>query len=691
MARIPFIFLLIVAAVIGVSTFVEDACGTSFIATHVYGTWWFRVLWTLTLGVAVVLAAKRKMWRKLPQFIFHVSFVVIFIGAMTTAFTGKKGLLHLREGENVVEYADADGRQHLLPFAVRLDSFYVEHYPGTEAPSDYVSRLTCLDYGANVKDRGMKAIDSPTVSMNRIHSHQGYRFYQSSYDDDMRGSWLSVNYDPWGTAITYTGFLIFGLGCVLLLCNPRGEFRALLRHPLIRKGGLFLLLIYIGASEPVAASLPVVKRAQADSLATKLIVYNDRVAPLNTLAKDFVQKLYGRATYHHLTSEQVLSSWILAPAAWNQEPIILIKNAKLRAALGLEGKYASMADLFDEYNQYKLRPIWQREQGKHTKLEKAILEVDEKVGLVLMLHRGTLMQPVPSGTPLPSSTKIQAELLYNRIPFSMVLFMVNLTLGFIGFGLLLWRMLKGRKEGSVSRRVWSTVLWVVTLFHFFGYVLRGYVSGNIPLSNGYETMQFVSLVLLLTASLLQRKFPFIRPFGLLLSGFTLLVSHLGEMNPQITPLVPVLASPWLSYHVSFIMVSYALFAFTVLNAVLVLVLMARRSGNTSQPSTATSAQVEQLTLLSRLLLYPATCLLGVGIIMGAVWANVSWGSYWSWDPKEVWALVAFIVYGLTFHRQSLPWMHKPIVFHVYMIIAFLVVLMTYFGVNYFLGGMHSYA
>jgi len=685
MARIPFIFLLITAAVIGISTFVEDACGTSFVATHVYGTWWFRILWTLTLGVAALLTAKRKMWRNASQLIFHLSFAVIFIGAMTTAFTGQKGLLHLRQGENVATYADQEGQERILPFSLRLDSFYVVHYPGTEAPSDYVSHLTCIN-------RESKEIASPTVSMNRILSRQGYRFYQSSYDDDMRGSWLSVNYDSWGTAITYTGFILFALGCVLLLCHPRGEFRTLLRHPLIRRGGLFLLLIYISASDPIGASLPVVKRVQADSLATKLIVYNDRVAPLNTLSKDFLQKLYGRASYHHLTPEQVLSSWILAPNAWNQEPIILIKNADLRAALGLQGKYAAMSDLFDEYNQYKLRPIWQREQGKHSKLEKAILEVDEKVGLVLMLHRGTLIQPVPSGTPLPSSTKIQAELLYNRVPFSTLLFITNLTLGFLGIGLLLWRMLKGRRESRVSRCVWSALLWLITLFHLAGYTLRGYVSGSMPLSNGYETMQFVSLVLLLIACLLQRKFPFIRPFGLLLSGFTLLVSHLGEMNPQITPLMPVLASPWLSYHVSFIMVSYALFAFTVLNALFALVLMARRRGDHTPSSTVSTAQqVERLTLFSRLLLYPATCLLGVGIIMGAVWANVSWGSYWSWDPKEVWALVAFIVYGLTFHRQSLPWLHKPLAFHTYMIVAFLVVLMTYFGVNYFLGGMHSYA
>ena len=196
------------------------------------------------------------------------------------------------------------------------------------------------------------------------------------------------------------------------------------------------------------------------------------------------------------------------------------------------------------------------------------------------------------------------------------------------------------------------------------------------MSNGYETMQFMALCTLLLACLFRRRFPFTVPFGFLLSGFALLVAHLGQMNPQITPLMPVLVSPWLSMHVSLIMMSYALFAFMMLNGILALCI--RRHG-------------KMLMLLSRLLLYPANFFLGAGIFMGAVWANVSWGRYWAWDPKEVWALITFLVYGMAFHAKSLPAFRRPLFFHIYMIAAFLTVLMTYFGVNYILGGMHSYA
>lgn len=689
MKHVPFLLLTLCAAGIGLSTFVEDACGTSFVQTYVYGTWWFRVVWALLVVALVWLACRRKMWRHLPAFLLHLSFVVIFFGAFTTALTGKKGFLHLREGETSALYIDKGGKQQPLPFQVRLDNFRIAYYQGTETPSDYVSQLTCSPSDGGTPFRA-------TVSMNHILSSHGYRFYQTSFDEDMKGSVFTVNHDPWGTGITYLGFLLFCLGGLLTMCAPRGDFRRLLRHPLIRRGGVFLLfLLYTGAGAESHASLPVVKRVQADSLAARLVVYNGRVAPLNTLAKDFLQKLYGSASYHGLTPEQVLSSWLLYPEEWGNEPLIRIKSRELRSALGVEGSCASLADLF-EGTQYKLRPLWLREQNRQTKLAKSILQVDEKVGLILMLRQGTLIQPVPSGTPLPSSSKVKAELLYNRVPFSKILFMFNLTAGFVAFGILLWRMLKGRREGRLSRLCWTAILLAVTLFHAFGYALRGYVSGGWPLSNGYETMQFVALAVLLVSCLLQRRFPFTRPFGLLLSGFTLLVAYLGEMNPQVTPLMPVLASPWLSYHVSFIMISYALFAFVALNGIFALCLWTRRKpvpqteGHDCRTA-GRARQVEQLTLLSRLLLYPATFLLGVGIIMGAVWANVSWGSYWSWDPKEVWALVAFIVYGITFHRNSLRWLSRPVAFHLYVVFAFAVVLMTYFGVNYLLGGMHSYA
>lgn len=430
--------------------------------------------------------------------------------------------------------------------------------------------------------------------------------------------------------------------------------------------------------------LPVLTLRQADSLASVQVLYHDRVTPLNTLARDFVLKLTGKPTYKGLTPEQVIGGWLLHPEVWKDEPMIRVKHAGLRSRLGIEGDYARLSDLFDG-SEYRLQKFWDALRGakeKVSSLEKAIVETDEKVGLILMLQQGTLVKALPEdGSVAPlSETAVRAELLYNRIPFSQLLFMFNLTLGVLAFA---WLLYNGLRAVSVSRRgcrlverCFAYALWAALLFQSLGYGLRWYIGGRIPLSNGYETMQFLALSTLLLACIFRRRFPFTLPFGFLLSGFALLVSYLGQMNPQITPLMPVLVSPWLSSHVSLIMMSYALFAFMMLNGVLALCV--RRES-------------WRLMLLSRLLLYPATFFLGAGIFLGAIWANVSWGHYWSWDPKEVWALITFMVYAVAFHARSLPWFRSPMFFHVYMILSFLSVLMTYFGVNFVLGGMHSYA
>ena len=195
-------------------------------------------------------------------------------------------------------------------------------------------------------------------------------------------------------------------------------------------------------------------------------------------------------------------------------------------------------------------------------------------------------------------------------------------------------------------------------------------------------MQFLALCTLVTAVALCRRLSFAIPFGFILAGFTLLVAHISKMDPQITQLMPVLVSPWLSAHVSVIMIAYCLLAFIMLDGVLALILISHES---------CTEQVKQLTLLSRLLLYPAVFLLTIGIFLGAVWANVSWGRYWAWDPKEVWALITLLIYAAAFHTSSIKAFARPRFFHIYMVGAFLAVLMTYFGVNYLLGGMHSYA
>lgn len=676
------ILLLYVAIVIvlAATTFVEYAMGTAWVGEHVYYTPAFCLLWGTLAVLTLYVLFKRKMWRHVASFGLHLSFIVMLAGALITFITSKKGYIHLRMDSPTAQFVDQDTRLvRDLPFTLVLDTFYVEHYPGTEAPADYVSV---------VRVSGEEALHE--ISMNNVFDHQGYRLYQSSFDEDERGSWLSVNYDPWGTAVTYIGYLLMAVSMVLVPLSRRGKFRQLLRHPLLRRGGTLAVAIVTALTsvgQTSTSRLPIISLEEADSLARTQVIYHDRVVPYNTLARDFVKKLSGETSIDGLTPEQIVGSWMRYPEAWQYVPIIKIKSDELRHRLGLgTEKHVRLIDLVNN-GHYRLRELWHPDKqpsGKRTNLEKAILETDEKVALVWMLQQGTLIRPLPTdGSVEPlSEAKMKAELLYNRIPFSKILFMANLTLGFLTFGLLLMRSL-GRQRRTRESRAWrwvsraeSGALLAALLFHLTGYLLRWYIGGRIPLSNGYETMQFMALSVLVIAFVLRRRFSFVIPFGFLLSGFTLLVSYLGQMNPQITPLMPVLASPWLSTHVSFIMISYSLLAFMCFNGVLGLCL---------------PRESERLMLFSRLLLYPATFFLGIGIFIGAVWANVSWGRYWAWDPKEVWALITFMVYGLAFHADSLGWLRRPRGYHLYMVLAFLTVLMTYFGVNYLLGGMHSYA
>ena len=678
MKRLILIIYVTLVVVLAVATFVEQARGTAFIGAHVYHTHWFVLLWGVLAVCTVVVCWRMRLWRRVPVLLLHGSFLVILGGALLTFVWGEQGYVHLEEGKTTDRFVVQDSRHLLpLPFSLRLDSFRIVCYPGTEAPADYVSYI-------HVSGNGRES-QKASVSMNRIFSCGGYRFYQSSYDPDGRGSWLSVNHDPWGIGVTYAGYALLGLSMLWVLCSRGGEFRRLLRHPLLRMGGFLVLFLLLGTTLQAAErKLPVLNLKQADSLASVQVIYHDRVVPFNTLARDFVLKLTGKPAYKGLEPEQVIGGWLLHPEVWKDEPMIRIKSAALRRRLGLESDFARLSDLFDGQT-YRLQAYWDasdNHSGELSPLDKAIVETDEKVGLILMLQQGTLIQPLPddgSVARLPEA-KVRAELLYNRIPFSQVLFMFNLTVGLLAFAVLLYRgMRRAAADSRMLRgleRFFTGALWAALAFQSLGYALRWYIGGRVPLSNGYETMQFLALATLLLACLFRRRFPFTLPFGFLLSGFALLVSYLGQMNPQITPLMPVLVSPWLSSHVSLIMMSYALFAFMMLNGVLALCV--RR-------------EALRLMLLSRLLLYPAVFFLGAGIFLGAIWANVSWGHYWSWDPKEVWALVTFMVYAVPFHAGSLPRLRKPLFFHVYMMVAFLTVLMTYFGVNYVLGGMHSYA
>lgn len=667
-----FILLILMAA----TTLLESKWGSQWASDKVYHTPWFCMIWGLLAMAMLGSMIKYRLWHRFSVLLLHLSFVVILVGALTTYVTSNKGVIHLQQGQVVDHFQSEDFKQtYSLPFTLRLDTFRVVCYPGTEAAADYVSHVTLTTPSGD-------STREEQISMNKILKHEGYRFYQSSYDEGGRGSWLSVNYDPVGTGITYLGYLLLGVAMLMIMFDHREEFMRLLRHPLLRKGTLALgLLLTLGVQDLSARDLPAFNRAKADSLATKQIIYNDRVAPFNTMARDFVCKLYGSDTYHGLTAEQVVTGWLFRPEVWQDEPMILVKSKQLRSLLHLEGKYARLTDFFAN-GAYVLNQYWKGDDAGHMAqndpLQKAIADADEKVGLIMMLQKGTLFAPLPKDNSVArlSPLRVKAELCYNRVPLAKVLFMLSLTLGLVALGRMAYRLVKNAPYNKWDHTILPIALYATTAALAFAFGLRWYVAGHVPMSNGMETMQFMALVTLCIASALHRRFTIMLPFGALLAGFALLVSFLGQNNPQVTNLMPVLSSPWLSLHVSVVMMGYSLLAFLFLNGLLGLFV---------------PAQADRLQLLGRLMLYPAVFFLGIGIFLGAVWANQSWGSYWSWDAKETWALITFMLYATAFHAQSLPWLRRPRHFHLFCVIAFATVLMTYFGVNFFLGGMHSYA
>lgn len=716
------------------ATILEKLYGTSYVSNHIYSSLWFVGLWGLTAASSLLYLIKRHAAKHRTTFLLHLSFLLILLGALVTYLTGVQGSIHLRQGETPVShFQNRNGHKEVLPFAISLKSFHLDYYPGTFAPMDYTSTLTVTDSGNTTEGK---------VSMNHIYNYRHYRFYQSAFDADGLGSTLSISYDPYGIALSYSGYAALLLAFLLFFSDKHSHFRQLLRHPALKRSVFFMLLCG-GCLTAIGKSPHTLPRSTADKLGKLYVYYNDRICPLQTLAKDFTTKLYGKPTYKGLTSEQVFAGWFFYYDEWKEEPLIQIKNGKVKQLLGIEGSYARLSD-FSGPEGYKIDKVYPTETDMHTR--HALEEANEKFSIVSMVCTGNSMKiypfrekgsdfPVwysivddlPLSIPqeqwtfiryslnyvaekvahqkyeevdqlldkikkyqekeaagfLPSHTRFRAERIYNSLNYTRILAMCCLTVGILSFIFYCHRMVCGNRNRPVADYVLLFALGGVEVYLLTVIFLRGIVSGHIPLSNGYETMQFMAACVIALAFCLYRKLQVILSFGYLLCGLALLVAMMGEANPPITQLMPVLSSPLLSIHVMSIMVAYSLLAFAMLNGITALIL--------NYTSTENHARVIQLQVLSQLMMYPAVFLLTAGIFIGAVWANVSWGRYWGWDPKEVWALITLLIYAAALHTSSLPLFRNPVFFHWFAILAFLSVLITYFGVNFVMGGMHSYA
>lgn len=726
----------LIVVVLMVATVVEKFYGTEFAYHNIYTSPWMVALWLLMAHFAFFYAVRKQLHKKTATFLLHISFLVILFGAYLTHQFGEQGRVHLRKGESTDTFLNTDGGALRFPFSVELREFELQYYNGTFAPMDYVSHIAIVDGESRVEGN---------VSMNNILSYRNYRLYQAGYDKDGEGVTLAVSHDPWGIGVTYGGYLMLLFSMLAFFFERRSHFRTLLRHPALRRGVAAVVAIVamtmpsrVSAAEKLPSVLP---RDVAEEFCEMAVYHNDRICPLETLAKDFTTKLYGKPTYRGLSAEQVFTGWFFFYDDWKREPMIKIKGGEVQQLLGIEGKYARLTD-FASVEGYKLEAAL---RGEDVENRRNVEAANEKFNLVSMHCTGNILKIFPysddegvvtwysladklpaempydqwlfigrsmnlvaerimhkrydevvsliekiclyqereAGDKMPPSWRMKAERVYNRANINRPLAMACMALGIVLF--LLYCLNGTLREG---RGKWLNLALGAGLVAILAYLtlqiaLRWMVSGYVPLSNGFETMQFMAWSSALIALLVVRKFRMALPFGYLLCGFSLLVAMMGEASPRITQLMPVLQSPLLSIHVVVIMVAYSLLAFAMLNGVTAIVLRYTRADY--------KGEVEYLQVVSNIMLYPAIFLLAIGIFVGAVWANISWGRYWGWDPKEVWALITMLVYSAALHRESLGWFRKPMFFHTFMIVAFLTVLITYFGVNFLLGGMHSYA
>jgi cytochrome c-type biogenesis protein CcsB len=247
------------------------------------------------------------------------------------------------------------------------------------------------------------------------------------------------------------------------------------------------------------------------------------------------------------------------------------------------------------------------------------------------------------------------------------------------------QMLKNRPRPASLSKVVKVIIFAVFLFHCYGIGLRWYVSGYAPWSNSYETMVYVAAITVLAGMIFGRKSNITLALASIFGGIILFVSGLNWMDPQIGNLVPVLKSPWLMFHVAVIVAAYGFLGVGFLIGIVNLLLMIFTK---SIPLLA--YRIKELTVINQITLMVGLALLTIGTFLGAVWANESWGRYWGWDPKETWALITIVVYALATHIHLVKKWNSDWLMNLLSVLAFSSVLMTFFGVNYFLSGMHSY-
>jgi cytochrome c-type biogenesis protein CcsB len=639
-----------------------------------------------------------------------------------------------------------------LPFSLKLNDFVLERYPGSNSPSGYKSDVLLLDKRENIEKPFMIFMNNILKYKGYRFYQSSFDPDENgtilSVNHDMAG--MLVTYT--GYALLFIFILLSLVSKNSVFHNiSAGYWNSSLRKSI----PVILLIFILSGFSGINAQKLIPDKSVSEEFGKLLVQdQKGRTKPLFTLSNDILRKVTRENKFEGLTSMQVFLGLYFDFSNWKDVPMIIVSNKEIRKKLGIRGKLAAFSDLvnLDGNGSYKIseevNKAYSKAPGERSKMDKEMMKIDERVNIVYMIYKGDFMKLFPlkdgthswaspadalmkaetkedslylkniipvfaealqtnnitssrqvagsisdyqtrfSGYDLPSKSRTDTELLYYKLSIFERLFPYYATIGLIMLIGLITMVIRGKKETSLFVKILGWLLFAGFLFHTLGLGLRWYIAGHSPMSNGYESMIFISWVTLLAGFIFSRKSAFALSATAVLASMTLMVAHLSFMDPEITNLVPVLKSYWLTLHVSVITGSYG---FLGLGAILGLITMILLALSNDSNRERISNTIDELTVINFKTLTLGLYFLTIGTFLGAVWANESWGRYWGWDPKETWSLITIIIYSTVIHSRMIPGMKDIFTFNLLSLFAFSSVLMTYFGVNYYLSGLHSYA
>ena len=679
-----------------------------------------------------------------------------------------------------------------VPFKINLDDFILTRYPGSESPSSYKSKITVTNYEDNSNF-------SYEIFMNNVLDYKGYRFFQSSYDTDEKGTILSVNKDP-GKIPTYIGYFLLTVGFLWSFFGKHSRIWQLSNY--LKKQNLYALLIGISSvffmlagnayaqentgnqngyqgnvfvyhEKRTPEEIEALNKKEIDALSSnisknmkdhskklaKILVqdYQGRIKPLDTLALDILHKLIRKESYNGMNHVEIFLGMMLYRDTFEKMKMFPIKTKELKKLLGIEPdeEYVAFKDVFNAEGKYKLSDAVSNANKvspyNRNKFEKELIKFNEQMNIAYTVYNAQMFLIIPDITGkttgfltpdeavhtfdaqnsneiknilqnylngvrdgiannnwaeadknldllvqyqkthgakiLPSDTKVSVEIFMNSFNPFKNLTLVYILLGIILFGFVITAILQNKPVNKTAGKVIIILSIIAVALHTLGLILRWYIAGYAPWSNAYESMIYIAWAGAAAGLIFFRKSLLAIAGTNFVAGITLFVANLGFMDPQIGTLVPVLKSYWLNIHVSVITASYSFFGLSFVLGVVVMVLFILRSDKRKH----IDQSILNVNAINEISLILGLGLLTVGTFLGGVWANESWGRYWGWDPKETWSLITIIAYTIVLHLRLIKPLNKPYIFTVATTLGFYTVLMTYFGVNFYLSGKHSYA